>query len=568
MLRHHCLTSTICAFHLGFGLDSIAATYTEYDVRQKVETIRRLSSVDLEMLYNMTRYPNWAITDIVELDESFRAEGKSLAASSRREAMLKEKRDKFVGLGLMDEDPHKFTLAGDEFLSLYLRFWYEIRKHGQLSRSLVLGKGPATPFGEKTEKLIRFAAWELQRQPAIIINTFSTHDLGNDDQVEAVKARFNALDELLSGSPVNLGEKQNILNEWFRTCELVRRPGLHHLLCLSVRNLENPRETMKIELYFDSAEIPLLILTSTLSALRQRTNDSRILIEGWDYITVKLPTLNGLLEAIGGPRLEEFMAHVGTLSRWRIASVQHLVGSGDGAQDGTVADSADEEEPAEWIKLYGNGHFAEAEDCATQSLLNENDRRKSARLYNDRGYIRYGLQEKDAAKRDLERALDLHFFQLPLTLLNLGVAEMDDGNYEDAISHFRDAMFLTLSAEDVYAGYLRLRLPTGYRATKVQWEQNPANVLEASYINLSFALLQSGTAHAASEILDEGLALMPSSVRLKHAFARLQLSLQRVDLAEPLYRDIAQQPISDSALANEVSRFLTSVLRRRPRRRR
>ena len=142
-------------------LDNIAATYTEYDVRQKVDTLRRLSSVDLEILYNMTRYPNWAVTDIVDLDESFRAEGKSLAASSRREAILKEKRGKFVSLGIMDEDPHRFTLAGDEFLSLYLRFWYEISRHGQLSRSLVLGKGPATPFGEKAEKLTRFVIWEL-----------------------------------------------------------------------------------------------------------------------------------------------------------------------------------------------------------------------------------------------------------------------------------------------------------------------------------------------------------------------------------------------------------------------
>ena len=111
-------------------LHSIAATYTEYDVRQKVESIRRLSSVDLETIYNMTRYPNWSITDIVELDESFRAEGRSLAATSRREATLKEKREKFVGLGLMVDDPHRCILSGDEFLALYLRFWYEIRKHG------------------------------------------------------------------------------------------------------------------------------------------------------------------------------------------------------------------------------------------------------------------------------------------------------------------------------------------------------------------------------------------------------------------------------------------------------
>ena len=350
----------------------------------------------------------------------------------------------------------------------------------------------------------------------------------------------------------------------------MRRPGLHHLLCLSIRNLENPRETMGTELYFDSTEIPLIIPIVTLNSLRQRADDSRILIEGWDNFTVNLPSLNGLLEEIGGPHLEELIAQVGTLERWRIASVQHHVGSDDGAQDGTAPepDGADEEDPSEWIKLYDNGNFVEAEDCVTRNLLNENERRKRARLYNDRGYIRYGLQKKDAAKRDLQRALDLHFYHLPLTLSNLGVADMDDGNYEDAINHIRDAIFLTLSAENVSAGYLRLRLPTGYRARQAHWEQHPANVLEASYINLSFALLQSGTPQEAGEVLQEGLALMPSSVRLKHAFARLQISLKRVDLAEPIYRDIAQQQISDRSLANEVSMVLRSAPRRRSRKRR
>ena len=313
-------------------LDSISAIYTEYDVRQKVDTIRRLSSVDLETLYNMTRYPNWAIEDIVELDESFRAEGKSLAASSRREALLKEKRAKFVDLGLMDEDQHRYTLAGDEFLSLYLRFWYEIRRHGRLSRSLILGKGSATPFGEKTEKLIRFVTWELEREPTIVINTLSTNDLGNEDQVEAVKARFNTLDELIQGTPIHLAGKQNVINEWLTTCELVRRPGQHHLLCLSVRNLENPRETMRIELYFDSAEVPLIIPITTLNSLRQRADDSRMLIEGWDNFNVTLPSLDGLLEAIGAPRLEEVMAQVGTLERWRLAAIQHHIGGGNGLQ--------------------------------------------------------------------------------------------------------------------------------------------------------------------------------------------------------------------------------------------
>ena len=551
-------------------LDSISATYTEYDVRQKVDTIRRLSSVDLETLYNMTRYPNWAIEDIVELDESFRAEGKSLAASSRREATLREKREKFVRLGLMDADQHKCTLAGDEFLSLYLRFWYEIRKHGRLSRSLVLGKGPATPFGEKTEKLIRFVIWELDREPALVINTFAANDLGNEDHVEAVKARFSILDELFQGAPVQLAGKQSVLNEWFRTCELVRRPGKHHLLCLSVRNLENPRETMGVELYFDSADVPLLIPIATLNSLRQRADDSKMLIVGWDNFTVTLPNLEGLLEAVGAPHLEDVLAQVGTLDRWRLAAIRHHIGRGNGPRDSEPAepDDASQEENGEWLKLYANGDLAGAENCVNQNLLSENERYKSARLYNDRGYVRYGLRNNEEAKRDLQRALDLHFNRLPLTLSNFSVAEIDSGNYEVAIDYIRDAMFLTLTAEDVSAAYLRLRLPPGNRASKVRWEQHPGNVLEASYINLSFAYLQTGSSQEASEVLQEGLALMPSSVRLKHAFARLRLSLKRADLAEPIYRDIAEQPISDTVLANEIRAVLRAAPRRRSKKKR
>ena len=404
----------------------------------------------------------------------------------------------------------------------------------------------------------------------MVINTFAPNDLGNEDQIEAVKARFNTLDELFQGAPVHLSGKQNVISAWFRTCELVRRPGRHHLLCLSVRNLENPRETMGIELYFDSAEVPLIFPITTLKSLRQRADDSRMLIEGWDNYTVTLPSLGGLLEAIGGPHLEEIMAQVGTLERWRLAAVQHHIGGGNEQQDGVTAepDAASQEKPGEWINLYEDGNLSAAEDSATRNLLNENERHKSARLYNDRGYIRYGLQKKDEAKRDLQRALDLHFFHLPITLSNLGVAEMDNGNYEDAIELIRDAMFLTLSAEDVSAAYLRLRLPPGCLARKVEWEQHPGNVLEASYINLSFAYLQIGRPQKANEVLEEGLALMPSSIRLKHALARLRLSHKRADLAEPIYRDIAQRPISDSALANEIRAVLRTAPRTGSRRKR
>ena len=255
-----------------------------------------------------------------------------------------------------------------------------------------------------------------------------------------------------------------------------------------------------------------------------------------------------------------------TLERWRLGSIQRHVGGDSGAdEDGQVDLDTDSEQHGDWIKLYEDGNFTEAERSATLELQKASDRRRIARVCNDRGYIRYGLSMKDEARRDLQRALDLHHHNLPLTLSNLGVSNLDDGNYQDAIEHIRDAMFLTLSEEDVAAGYLRLRLPVSERTKNSHWEQHPANVLEASYINLSFALYQSDAPQEAGEILQEGLSLMPSSMRLRHALARLQMSRKRVDLAEPIYRSLAQETISDPLLANEVSMILRLAPRPRSR---
>ena len=130
-------------------------------------------------------------------------------------------------------------------------------------------------------------------------------------------------------------------------------------------------------------------------------------------------------------------------------------------------------------------------------------------------------------------------------------------------------MFLTLSAEDVSVGNLRLRLPAWPQARKTHWEQHPANVLEASYVNLSFALVQSGSKkEEAIQVLEEGVALMPSSLWLKHALGRMHLHLNRYDLAEPIYEDISLRPILDRNLANEIRAVLRTASRRSPGRRR
>ena len=549
-------------------LDDIADIYTEYDIQQKVEAIRTLSSVDLEVLYNMTRYPNWTISDIVALDESFRSEGSSPSALLRRETTLMQKRECFVLRGLMNEDTDRCVLAGDEFLALYLRFWYEIRKHGRLSRSLVLGKGPPTPFGEKVEKLVRFFCWELGSQPSIVINSFDTHDQGSDEQVAAVVARFEALRSLQTGEPFNLNENLSFFTKWFSTCELVSKPGRYYLVYFFVRNLQNPRETVGIEIYFDLEDQPLVITDTALLSLRKRSEDSKILVDGWRHFPVELPSLSGLLEVIGGPRIDELMAYMSTLARWHLASVQHAVGTDEGTGDNDTSDQKEEEDTfGEWFGLYAEGKAGEAEESLNRHLARETDRRRIAHLYNDRGYVRYGLDKKGEAKQDLQLAFDFHFYNLSLTLSNLSVAHIDDGDYDEAIERIRDAMFLTLSAEDLSVGDLRLRVPSWPRARRTDWEQHPANVLEASYINLSFALLQKESQEEAFQALEEGLALMPSSLWLKHALARMLLSIDRYDLAEPIYDDISRQPMPNRDLAREIRAVLNTSPGRRSNRR-
>ena len=79
----------------------------------------------------------------------------------RRKRCLQDKHDSFVNLGLMEDNKERYQLIGGEFVSLYLRFFYETRKHGKLSRKLIFGKGPPTLFGETTEKLVRSLAYHL-----------------------------------------------------------------------------------------------------------------------------------------------------------------------------------------------------------------------------------------------------------------------------------------------------------------------------------------------------------------------------------------------------------------------
>jgi hypothetical protein len=466
---------------------------------------------------------------------------------------LEEKQTHFVNSGLMTDDQERYTLAGTEFLSLYLRFFYETRKYGELSRKLILGKGPPTPFGETTEKLVRSLAYSLGQGPELQRLIFHQYHRDFGDIIGTVKRRFSILEDLKNGKKPRNEDVNELISECFSVCELIGKEGTYYLLCLSVRSRDNPRELIQVELYFDLRDESVIDLVSLFNLLNQQAEDARVLIEGYDGFLIKLPSLAGLLSA-AGIRLEEIMEKLPLVGKWRLASVQHELQLREEKED---QKDVDEDEPYKWVTLYRKGEEEEAEKYIIQKLGQTRERKKQARLYNDLGYIRCGnkLKKNEPARRDLETALDLHYSELSLTLLNLSHLDIVEGKYEKAIEKIEAALLLSLSPIQIGAEYLRQILPE-YHLFRVNWEQHPANVLETSYINLAYALLSLKGHKEAHEALKEGSELFPSSARLKHALARLYLFNKQAYLAIPIYKELSELLLlPDQAIESEIRYF-------------
>jgi Tfp pilus assembly protein PilF len=542
-------------------LNNIAQTYEEGDLKNIMDTIHRLDSVNLEILYNMTRYPNWNIQDIIGLDESFRGESKSDHAIARRKKKLEEKRIYFVNLGLMADDRDQYTLVGGEFLSLYLRFFYETRKYGELSRRLILGKGPPTPFGETTEKLVRSLAYSLGQSPELQRLILHQYHRDFGDIIGTIKRRFSILEDLKKGKKPKGKDVSELISDCFRVCELIGKEGTYSLLCLSVRSRENPRELIQVELYFDLSEGLSIDLGSLFNLLNQQAEDARVLIEGYDNFLVNISSLEKLLAA-AGTSFEEFTEMLPLVGKWRMSSVKYELESRNEKED---QKDVDEEKQHKWVTLYGKGEEKEAEEFINQRFGEIKERNKRAELYNDLGYIRCGdkLKKNNLAQKDFETALDLHYSQLSLTLLNLSYLDINEGRYDKAIEKIEAALLLTLSPIQIGAEYLRLRLPE-YHLFRSKWEQHPANILETSYINLAYALLNLKGYKEAHQALLEGTELFPSSARLKYAMARLYLFNKRADLAIPIYKELSELPsLPDRGIELEIRHFSSRLGKRK-----
>lgn len=109
--------------------------------------------------------------------------------------------------------------------------------------------------------------------------------------------------------------------------------------------------------------------------------------------------------------------------------------------------SANTEPPEEatggWVELYRRGDAKGALSVLGDEIAKQPRRPLAARLYNDQGYIAYGIQDRvDFSRRSLERALNVHHYYLPITLLNLAVISIDLGEFAAAIAQIDDALLL------------------------------------------------------------------------------------------------------------------------------
>ena len=546
--------------------DVVDRIESSYPLGQQIDAIRRLNSVELESLYNLTRYPDWKVQDVINLDESFRGEIRSKIAEQRRLEMIHRKRQEFAEKGIMEDNPDRLSLVGGEFMYLYIRFWYELRKYGELLKKVDLRNEPMTLFGEKVDKLINSLCYELDRYADIRITHTIPHDTQLGEIALSIKKRFGILNRILKKDFAFGEDVSQQISECFQLCELVSKPGPYNLIFLTVRNLDNPKELEHVELYCPNDSL-LVLPTSAVTSIVTQSKEANLSIEGLETIPTTLTDLKGLVEAIGAPSLEDFIQNLDSIQKWYVSSVQHLVKDTEPAESEKDR-TAHEEKLYKYLELYEKDDLPGAESHINQQLGETSLSRELSKLRNDRGYIRYALKKVPEAKEDFEMALRLHYPHLPLTLLNMAVVEIDGGEYGKAKQFIEDALFLTYQRETIAAAYLRFRLPKihlGYLGSKQKWEQRPANVLEVAYINLAYISLITEGYQPAQDILNEGLSIIPSSLRLKHAMARLHLNQNNAKLADPYYQELYDTPglrqVKDAFLQQEVESYAKRFLK-------
>lgn len=466
-------------------LQLLTDLYTEEDLK-RFSLIRNLDPVDLEVLYQMTEFPDWSIEDVARLGETFRGEQISTAATERRIASLSEKKAHFSSLGLMRNDSSACKLQGDEYLALYLRFWHELRKYEKIRKTLQLGDQVPTAFTQAVQKMVTALQWELGGTLDAVKTEFDTTDRTHEEFARRLSQRLAMLQELLSGKMPDVKEQFPILADLVGTCQMLAGEKPYDLFYMSVKNLTNPREAMRVELYVENAK-PSSGSPEAMARIQRQAEQARLLIEGYGAEKVTIPGIRVLLEKnTPGFKWEEFLAGLPVVDSWRVQAIEQLVSSRDSRELGNKQPTNDKDE-APWIKTYAQGDINGAIQAARQRLAQVETRLEQARIYNDLGYLEYAKHNLDQARVELDRAYQLHNTGLCLTLSNQAVVAIDAHKIDEARQKIRDALLVTYSRDQIDAGYLMLRLLPSPVFSRTRFEQSPANTIEAAYVNLAFS---------------------------------------------------------------------------------
>jgi hypothetical protein len=105
-----------------------------------------------------------------------------------------------------------------------------VRTYGNLRRHLQLGKGPATPFGKKAEKLARSLARKVMCQSSVGQFTFFRLDAERGDLISEVRRRFTFIEAVLRGEPIEPVAESQVFLESFRFDLLGGLVGLYRRL--------------------------------------------------------------------------------------------------------------------------------------------------------------------------------------------------------------------------------------------------------------------------------------------------------------------------------------------------
>jgi hypothetical protein len=146
-------------------------------------------------------------------------------------------------------------------------------------------------------------------------------------------------------------------------------------LVIAIRNLENPRESLLLEVYFEIGE-PLVF---PLSLLTEQAEAAGILVEEFDSWFVELPTLDELVKGVSGHTLDEIIAQSGTVTQWMVRSIRKLVEERNPIKK-ERQEEHEEDQAYAWVDLYRQQQYSAAVDAITTRLSDNPRRPLAARL--------------------------------------------------------------------------------------------------------------------------------------------------------------------------------------------